>query len=238
MKKTIYILLFLTILSCEKSEDLTPTKESIISKITTTFNSSDTKIIEIFFYDETGRLILIESFRDDWNSLSTLFEYSDTIIIQTKDYHITNMSPEIDTFYLNETGLVINSGNTNYTYNDNGFLQLEDYSFNDNNVTEYYKEYYDASDYLFQNHYKCSYYKYENTIYYSSILPHHNGNNNIGINFWGKQNKNLLKKVEIIGYNAIYHEFKYKFDSFNRVTKMDIFLYGEYSMTQTFEYCE
>jgi hypothetical protein len=233
----------ISFLSCEK-DDLSITKESLIKKIITIPEDPDHYIVtEEFVYDSQKRLVQIIESTDNF-SQSTYYEYFDAYILM----QVPTSLPRTDKLYLNDEGLVIqvNDGDfaKSYEYDSEGFLDLEEYSISGGNVVEYYEEFqYMGEDgyYTLIEHFKYNYYENINTICYNPLeyfnrLVYHNGNDNIGIYFWGTQNKNLLKNIESPGY-GFYKEFAYKFDKYNRVSEMEIIQQGEKHSTKQFEYC-
>lgn len=222
--------------SCEKSKN-NPPEDIRIKNITTSFSFSDVIVEEKFIYDNQERIIEIKEISADWTG-STYFEYTDSVIYM----EVPTMLPRTDKLYLNENGLVIrvNDGDMakTCTYDAAGFLEIEGYSSDDNNITEYYYEIdYPGDDMKDVFHYEYTYYEEQNTIYYNDELEYYNGNDNIGISFWGKQNKNLLKNITMLPEGEILKEFTYKFDSYNRVSEMKI-SYGDRTETKIFEYFE
>ena len=229
MKPILFFLITICIgfSACEKSDDETPGKTAAppIAKIKTMTTYSEGKIQEEYSYeyDASGRLIKQSSSKGYYST----YEYtSDTIRIMTHEPELNKITPW--TLILNEQGLVISSVNGNDTreYTPEGYLAKHIYSYD---------------DYAFSYTYKT---EEENTtrrtaregldlskvtirdIY--TFLPNSVntiGNENRGITFYGKQDKNLVSEQKAIIENP-YNEYKayytYEFDDHNRVTARSI----------------
>ena len=237
MRKIISFFILVLIFSCEKSDNIDPAANVQIKSITSIpIDSEAFTVIDYFKYNLEGRLIEIATSNED-TTLHTYYNYYDNYIVM----QVPTMLPRKDTLYINQDGLVIKlvMGGISefaYEYDSEGFLLLEGYTISNSNIIERFNEYtYDG--YSHTEHMKYNYYDTENSMYYDEELPYHNGNDNIGIYFWGKQNKNLLKNIEV-PKSGMFKEFAYKFDKYNRVSEMEITIWGEKKFVKKVEYYE
>lgn len=228
----IYILVLSTILGCRK-EDNSIYKIKSITTVPTDYQLYTTT--ESFVYDSQERLTAIIRSTTD-TTQNTYYQYNESFIVKQVPTDLVRK----DTLYLNNEGLVVKRTDGifefSYEYDSKGFLIVDGNTISHGNVTERYHEYKSPEDNGYTEHKLYHYSKHENTIYYGEdILEHQNGNDNIGIQFWGKQNKNLLKNIEIPD-KGLLEEFAYQFDSKDRVSKMEVTLWGKKWYTKEFEY--
>lgn len=239
MSKYFCVLILLVVLGCEKNTMDDESQQSKIKRITTvTPDENNNTWADVFKYDAEDRLIEIERSAWDHPLQSTYYYYYDTMVVK----HVPADLPRYDTLYLNQDGrasklLMGGISEFNFEYDSEGFLIIEGNVISGGNVTETHYEYvYD--NYRYTEDLEYFYYDHENTIYYDKELPYQIGNDNIGIYFWGTQNKNLLKRIDWPpdGSGEVYREFNYEFDDHNRVTEMEVILWGELECTKIFEY--
>lgn len=245
------ILLILLVFGCKKHDNEDQYGNYKIKSINTLYENYQTyegyllnTKKENFTYDSEGRLTEKEVIIPD-TTLFTYYQYYDSFIV------VQNMIPTslsvwsgIDTLFLNPEGFCIKRvsdylGIINYKYDSDGFMIQDGYSKLDENIVEYKRVFHypgeDLSDTLITLY---DYNDNKNTIYYDDKdIEYYSGNNNIGIYFWGKQNKKLLKSTDFnLGTGSGLTEFSYEFDESKRVVKMEISYDGSLVQTKNFEY--
>jgi len=229
----IYILVLSTMLSCRKEDNSLHYKIKSITTIPT--DASLYTTTESFIYDSQERLTAIIRSTTD-TTRNTYYQYNDSFIVKKVPTDLVQK----DTLFLNNEGLVVKRTDGifefSYEYDSQGFLIIDGNTISHGNIIERNYEYKSPEDNGYTEHFIYNYDRHENTIYYGEdILEHQNGNDNIGIQFWGKQNKNLLKNIESPN-GILFKEFDYQFDSKDRVSKMELTLWGKKWYTKEYEY--
>jgi len=205
--------------SCDKSKDDPTPKVPKIKTITHGTSSNSDK--EYYEYDQSGRLKSI-TYTGHTSGNSQYLYFKDKIVWQSTFF------PELDTLYLNEEGMVVSEmfGSITHEYDAKGYcvktsgygsggeVDLEyKYKVSDENTTvlDVWEIVNEKLVYRITNDYE--------------FLPNSNntiGNENMGVSFYGKQNKNLLSaSTQIyVGFNYPDQEnYHYEKDAQNRVVK-------------------
>lgn len=192
-------------------EDETTPKIPKIKDITTYLDQKAVGI-NFFEYDQAGRLLKNEQS----NGNMTTYQYSDNqIIVNTITF--TGMIADSDTLLLDDKGLAFKekNGNQTFEYDPQGFLvkktvqslELHTYTYliaNGNTVQGSYRlDNHSADQIMLQNEFQPG---SINTI----------GNENKGITFYGKQDKELISSRVLFNEPAT---FSYEYDTQKRVTK-------------------
>ncbi len=231
MKKAI-LFTFLAIItiasfnSCKKDPVTAPVVNDLlgIPKIKTTSYSypGNTPNLETLQYDANGRIIHDENKENGILARSTSVVYlnSTTITLVSVDYQNSPATTDTSTITLNDKGQAIHeeyspTDNWDITYDSNGFMEDGEVLVVANgNVVK------------------------RGTVTYEFNLDKTNtiGYKNMGIGFYGNDDKNLVTKWTD---GADIHTFTYEFDSKGRVTKQtelnpaDATYYEIYSYTYT-----
>ena len=207
-------------ISCGKSyDDTTTTKVPKIKTITHGTSPNSDK--EYYEYDQTGRLTSITITGHELNHIQYIY-LKDKIVMQSE------IGITVDTLYLNDKGLVVSEmfGSTTFEYDSKrycnkttgygsgGEVDLElQYKVSDENATVL-----DVWEIVNEKLVYRHTYNYEFLSHSVNTI----GNENMGITFYGKQNKNLLSVStdRYIGSEYLdQRHYRYEIDAKKRVVK-------------------
>lgn len=213
--------ILLAFMACDKSKDELPgTQPGFIPKLSKIAYYEGASLIRIttIQYDTQGRLIKMEltNWRDE------TYHYGQDIIIREASFLNSEDTEFIDTLQLNNDGLVIFDprDGSNYEYTSEGYRQRQFASFGDysSTISNGNTTLTTNRDWVSQNIISTNEYTFLpdklNTI----------GSENVGITFYGKQDKNLLYEdtfTYLYGgrHDQTIHHYSYEFDDKNRVKK-------------------
>lgn len=220
--------------ACNKEDETgrSANRIPLIKTIVTTGNYSDSVHFE---YDSTGRIIKASHSSEQY----TLYTYAPNIVtIHT--YRGSSLPDYTSSYRLNDKGIATSTQIDGYLYtfkyDSIGYLVSKMYNndtinsmrIKDGN-TLMKKEYYlrDKSSFTWNYEFNTN----NNTI----------GDENKGISWNGKQDKNLLTKETRVYkvYNSVQvktTEYTYEYDTQNRVTKRTTFEYGDLYLTEYYTY--
>lgn len=246
MKKYVFIVLILgemiSALSCKKDEE-TPAPAPSIPKLQTQVFYTDNKVTEFysFEYDAAGRLS--KWLFSDGHYLT--FEYASGSVTEYI-YNSDNSLQSTASFILNEKGLVVSQSDSwksparphsmgsgdhlkgsetgqstiTYEYNSGGYMIKSIYVSGSYTYTETFVI---TNGNRFSQIFSENYNGEVNTTTYTFDYYYDKTNTidleNMGITYFGKSNKNLIKKIMEISPNYDTLSYFYEFDAKNRVIK-------------------
>lgn len=228
---------FILFNSCKKSDKEVDKITISIPKIKTiTYYKGDSITSHTSFeYDTSGKL----SKSTYSNGQSFTFSYAPSNIIRTY-YYIISEKPSIDTLILNNKGLVISEegGITTYEYTPEGYQSKltidaspktsQTYTSLDGNIIKNTERNYNDVRYI-------------HTYTFLSDIINTIGNENMGITYFGKQDKNLKSKdntIDLRDNKTFQLTYEYEFDTKNRVTKLKKIGWYSYNDSETYTYYE
>lgn len=213
--------ILLAFMACDKSKDELPgTQPELIPKLSkiTYYEGASLIRITTIQYDAQGRLIKMDltNWRDE------TYQYGQSSIIRQVSFLNSDAPEYIDTLQLNTDGLVIFDPHdeSNYEYTPEGYRLRQYASYGDyssivsnGNTTITTQRDWESQHIISTNEYTFLPDKL-NTV----------GSENVGIAFYGKQDKNLLSEdmfTYLYGgrHDQTIHHYSYEFDNKNRVKK-------------------
>lgn len=212
--------ILLAFMACDKSNDELTGAQTGLPKLSKIAYYEGTSLIRIttIQYDAQGRLIKMDL--TNWGEET--YRYGQGIIIRQVSFLNSDDPANIDTLQLNTDGLVIFDprDGSNYEYTPEGY-RLRQYASYGNysstvsngNTTITTNKDWESQNIISTNEYTFLHDKL-NTI----------GNENVGITFYGKQDKNLLSEdsfTYLYGgrHDQTIYSYSYEFDDKNRVKK-------------------
>lgn len=214
------LILILVFSNCKKSDDEAPESAVVIPKIKvmTCYQNNSISFQQTFEYDQAGRLAK----RTNVGDYEDTFIYHADKIIISKHYIERDTTFLLDTLFLDSRGLVIaESGRGTYEYDAKGFQtaflvgQLLTYQVSGENTVK--REAWEFKNGAWEKVVTTDFKFLQNRA--NTI-----GNENMGISFYGKQDKNLRSEACYVFHEnttntGILHTFHYEWDAQNRVIK-------------------
>lgn len=218
--------------ACSKKDDPAPEKETVppIPKIRTLtkYYKGAIQSEETFEYDSLGRL----SKQTITGSAMYTYDYFPGLIILKTYWPDTGLA-ETDSLLLNDKGYVVTAekGRETIEYTPDGFMARQTFNYGEGAFSLTYKtEDGNTTRRTERNGPQLANVTFRYIYSFSSNSVNTIGNENMGISFYGKQDKNLVNRWQAIveyPYKTYDSYFTYEFDDQNRVTKQSFLNGGE-----------